>query len=52
MIPAGNASRATPARRIIAEKTFPSVVIGIISPYPTVVSVTTAHQMVAGILEN
>ena len=52
MIPAGNAKEATPASIIIPLNILPATVMGIISPYPTVVNVTTAHQIVAGMLVN
>src|SRR5687768_17554123 len=52
IIPAGSAKMATPASKIMLVKIFPAAVIGIKSPYPTVVSVTTLHQIVEGILLN
>ena len=44
IIPDGMAIIPNPIMRIINVKILPPMVIGITSPYPTVVSVTTDHQ--------
>ena len=45
----GTATNPRPIKTISVENNFPPVVIGYISPYPTVVIVTIAHQNADGI---
>ena len=49
-IPVGIAIAAMPRMAITDPNSLPIVVIGYMSPYPTVVNVATAHHIVAGIL--
>ena len=51
-IPAGMAKIPIPKNEMHPAITFPKIVIGYISPYPTVVSVVIDHHMVDGISEN
>ena len=44
-MPVGRASMPTPRKDIIVPRNFPPVVMGVTSPYPTVVSVATPHHM-------
>ena len=44
MSPAGTATILIPSIKITKVRILPNAVIGYTSPYPTVVSVQTAHQ--------
>ena len=48
-IPVSNATTHTPITAVNPPIIFPSAVIGVTSPYPTVVSVMRDHQIVSGI---
>ena len=51
-IPAGSANKPIPGTAITAARTRPTGVTGTVSPYPTVVRVTTLHHIAAGMLES
>ena len=46
-IPVSNATTHTPITAVNPPIIFPSAVIGVTSPYPTVVSVMSNHQIVS-----
>mmetsp|Transcript_60325 Transcript_60325/g.113875 ORF Transcript_60325/g.113875 Transcript_60325/m.113875 type:complete len:214 (+) Transcript_60325:57-698(+) len=47
-MPAGKAKSPTPKKATMEPNTLPTLVVGVTSPYPTVVKAVTDHHMAAG----